>query len=238
MWGIGSLAVKQFAAEFGENRTYTVLPYSSNLSGFLALRRRKTNRKSLRFLFSGSLIYRKGFDLLLNAFEKLIEDGVDAELFIVGNGPLESAASRLINSCRNRIKVFGFIQPASLPEIYGECDVLCAPSRHDGWGLIVVEGMAAGMPVISTSATGAAVDLIDKTCGWLIPPGDQTALYTALRAAEGVGVDERLTMGFRGRERTHEFDRNSGATRFIAAAMGALELPKCVRDHAPAPHRT
>jgi glycosyltransferase involved in cell wall biosynthesis len=225
MWGIGSWAVKQFAAEFGQNRSYTNVPYSSDLSGFLAIEREAESNRPRRFLFSGSLTRRKGFNLLLEGMEQLLREGVDVQLSVVGAGPFESQALKLKEKYGGRVEIMGFLQPQDLPRAYGECDVLCAPSRYDGWGLVVVEGMAAGMPVISTSATGAAVDLLDDSCGWVIRPSDQISLYNALKSAADIDTSKLRQMGLMGRERARAFDVEEGTQRFVSAALSAMQSP-------------
>jgi glycosyltransferase involved in cell wall biosynthesis len=224
MWGIGSWAVKQFAAEFGRKRSYTNVPYSSDLSAFLAIERKAESNRPRRFLFSGSLTQRKGFSLLLQGMERLLQEGRDVELSIAGAGPLGSLAYKLKKKYGVRVEIMGFLQPQDLPRAYAECDVLCAPSRYDGWGLVVVEGMAAGMPVISTCVTGAAIDLLDDSCGWVIRPGDQISLYGALKSAADVDINRLRQMGMIGRDRARAFDVEAGAKRFLSAALSAITV--------------
>ena len=58
------------------------------------------------------------------------------------------------------------------------------PSRHDGWGLVVPEGLAAGLPTIATDRTGAALDLIKpRSNGWLVRAGDPDGLSRAMKQA-------------------------------------------------------
>jgi glycosyltransferase involved in cell wall biosynthesis len=234
MWGIGSWAIKQFAAEFGRNRSYTDVPYSSDLSEYLAIEHKVESGRPRRFLFSGSLIRRKGFDLLLQSMEQLLREGRDVELSVVGVGPLGSQAFRLKKKYGERVDIVGFLQPQDLPRVYGKCDILCAPSRHDGWGLVVVEGMAAGMPVISTNATGAAINLLDDSCGWVIRPGDQISLYNALKSAADIDINKLRQMGMIGRERARTFDVEEGTKRFVSAALIAMQSSSQPRPR-PAP---
>ena len=69
------------------------------------------------------------------------------------------------------------------PAIYSRSHILCAPSRYDGWGLIVPEGLAAGMPVIATDMMGAGRELIAEKNGWLIRAGNLDDLVDAMRQA-------------------------------------------------------
>jgi glycosyltransferase involved in cell wall biosynthesis len=63
-------------------------------------------------------------------------------------------------------------------------DVLCVPSRYDGWGLVVPEGLASGLPVIATDRMGAALEFVENgRNGWLIPAGDGSAVNAMREAA-------------------------------------------------------
>src|SRR5262249_15400696 len=146
------------------------------------------------FLFSGSFIRRKGVDLVVSAFGKLVSEGLDAELHLLGSGPLESALKTQLSSLSCRVRMHGFKQWCDLPSVYANADVLCATSRYDGWGIIVAEGLAAGMPVISTDHTGAARELIEPQSGWIVPSGDEAALLSAMRSAAMLEIDRRKTM--------------------------------------------
>jgi glycosyltransferase involved in cell wall biosynthesis len=149
-------------------------------------------------------------------------DGFDIEVWIVGAGPLKSRAVQLQKKYNERIEIKGFVQPHDLPEVYKECDILCAPSLHDGWGLVVVEGMAAGMPVISTKTTGAAIDLLNDECGWVAPPGNTASLDNALRRAAALDISAIRKMGAVARLRAQAYDVRNGCERFTAAALDAM----------------
>jgi glycosyltransferase involved in cell wall biosynthesis len=184
LWGIGAWAVEEYKKEIGGDRLYLNVPYFSNLDRFLAINRsNEPVAQPVRFLYSGSLIERKGVDLLAQAFTRLVSAGVDARLTFLGSGPLEHALRKATSSIASKIEFLGFRQWQELPTVYAQADVLCAPSRYDGWGLIVPEGLAAGMPVIATDMMGAARELITQQNGWLIRADDVEALYRALREA-------------------------------------------------------
>ena len=117
----------------------------------------------------------------------------------------------------------GFRQWSELPAVYAEHDVLCAPSRYDGWGLIVAEGLAAGMPVIATSAMGAAHDLVTSANGWKIPANDADALRKALTRAVELSAAKRREMGADGRNAAREVDCRAGARRFWDAVSCSLD---------------
>ncbi len=69
-----------------------------------------------------------------------------------------------------RVEFAGFKDWNELPGEYASADVLCVPSRYDGWGLVVPEGLASGLPVIATDRMGAALEFVETgRNGWLIP---------------------------------------------------------------------
>ncbi|MGZ4809164.1 MAG: glycosyltransferase, partial [Thermoanaerobaculia bacterium] len=103
-------------------------------------------------------------------------------------------------------------------------DLLCAPSRYDGWGLVILEGLAAGMPVISTDGAGAARELIQQNInGWRIPADDCFALEQALREAARMEDVAFQRMSDAAIESVQGYTLEKGAARFIAAARGTLD---------------
>jgi glycosyltransferase involved in cell wall biosynthesis len=114
---------------------------------------------SLRLLFIGQLIHRKGVDVLLNALHRM--NDVNAHLTIVGTGKLECDLKNLAHSLGlgDVVTFRGGVANNGLAEIFASHDVLVLPSRFDGWGAVVNEAMLAGLPVICSDRCGAS-DLI------------------------------------------------------------------------------
>jgi glycosyltransferase involved in cell wall biosynthesis len=194
VWGIGDWAVEGYKHEIGGDRLFMNVPYFSDLKRFLALERGDSLAPAhTRFLFSGLLIERKGVDLLAQAFLELISGGADAELTCLGAGPLEASLREVTSPVANRVHFVGFRQWQELPSVYATHDVLCAPSRYDGWGLIVPEGLAAGMPVIASDRMGAARDLVRAENGWIVRAGDRGSLVAAMTAATRQSERDRAT---------------------------------------------
>ena len=218
VWGIGKWAVDGYRSELGTGHCFFNVPYFSDLAPFLSIKRQFEPEQRCRFLFSGSFIRRKGIDLLISAFARLIADGVDAELHLLGTGPLEKSLKAKCSPFSDKVRFHGFKQWGELASAYAQADVLCAPSRYDGWGLVVVEGLAAGMPVISTDRTGAARELIVAENGWLVPAGDEEALYSAMRSAATLGVNRRKVMSDFARQTGRRQDIETGVWHFAQAA--------------------
>lgn len=156
---------------------------------------------TVKFLFVGRLVYYKGVDVLLRAFEKV----PNAELFIVGSGPLreelEAEAQRMGKA--DAVHFLAGLSDAQLKACYRDCDVFVLPSiaRSEAFGLVQLEAMAFGRPVINTSLPSGVpyVSLHGKT-GLTVPPEDAQALADAMCALAG-DADLREAYGKAGYER-------------------------------------
>ena len=158
-------------------------------------------------------IARKGVDVIARSFVRLALDVSNVRLRIVGEGELRESLVRTLRPVSERVEFVGFKDWGELPAEYAAADVLCVPSRYDGWGLVVPEGLAAGLPVIGTDRMGAALEFV-KTGrnGWLIRAGDEEALLEAMREAASVPLSE---MSCRARESVSEHTLRNGAIRFV-----------------------
>jgi glycosyltransferase involved in cell wall biosynthesis len=225
IWGIGGWAVEGWRREFGDRRKYACVPYFSDLSRFAPARPRPpVERRALRFLFSGSLILRKGVDLLANAFAELAAAGRPVELELLGAGDLEADLRRRLSRFGDRVRFAGFVQWRDLPAAYHRADVLVAPSRYEGWGLIVPEGLAAGMPVIATDRMGAARDLVRPGAnGWIVPAGSGSGLRTALAEAADLSAERLAAMSAAATASVSQHQLGDGVDRVVAACQSAVE---------------
>lgn len=223
IWAIGTWAVAGYEAEFGSGRKVINVPYFSRLARFFDIDRSAATDRPRRILFSGSLVKRKGVDLLLRAFIALAEEFRDVELHLLGDGPLREEMRALAGPAADRVRFLGFRQWEELPAHYAANDILCAPSRHDGWGLVIPEALAAGLLVVSTDRTGAALDLVDERCGWTVPAGTLAPLVEALRAALSTSGAERRSRIAAGRSVAAACDVAAGAGRVRAAAAESID---------------
>ena len=161
--------------------------------------------------------------MLASAFKALAAWHPTVRLKIMGDGSLEHILRLQLSALGKRVEFLGFRDWSELPAIYADADVLCVPSRYDGWGMVVPEGLAAGLPVIATNRMGAALDLVQNGVnGWIVPAGDEAALGTALRSAASLS-DERLgEFSKAARESVASHSLEHGAQRFLAAAHEAV----------------
>lgn len=112
--------------------------------------------------FVGSLIHRKGLDILLNAIARMDDP---PRLEIVGVGAEEAALRRLAAQLDVRVAWLGHLSSAQTNEARRRWWLQAVPSRYDGWGVVVNESLASGVPVLASQMTGAAIDLLDGRCG-------------------------------------------------------------------------
>lgn len=127
----------------------------------------------------------KGFDVLLKAAAALRDKGVDFRLKLAGDGPelhnLRSLRNQL--NLNNRVEFCGWL---SSPESFmSEVDLFVVPSRHEAFGLVVVEAMAAGVPVVASDIKGPRDILDNGKFGGLCRGEDPAALAEAVGAVFG-----------------------------------------------------
>lgn len=221
IWGIGKFAVDEYRREFGAQRAYFNLPYFSDLQRFK--NSPGEERAERVFLFSGSLIARKGVDLLARAFVRLAHEVPNVRLRLVGAGELRGTLEQTLRTVSDRVEFAGFRDWSELPSEYARADVLCVPSRYDGWGLVVPEGLAAGLPVIGTDRMGAALEFVETgRNGWLIRAGDEDAIFNAMREAALIPQDKLAALSRNARESVSTHTLQNGATKFYGYAQSVV----------------
>ena len=222
IWGIGKFAVDEYRREFGPRRPYFNFPYFSDLARFGKAARSARGPERV-FLFCGSLIDRKGVDLVARAFVQLASEFRDVRLKIAGDGALRESLAQILRPVNDQVEFTGFKNWNELPELYASGDVLCVPSRYDGWGLVVPEGLASGLPVIATDRMGAALEFVRTGVnGWLVPAGDESAILGAMREAAGLGDDAMDSLSHGARESVKEHTLENGSQRFVRFARETI----------------
>ena len=140
-------------------------------------------------LFASKLQGRKRCDDLLEAYLQLETTGPKPYLLIVGDGEMRATLQqRARESGSDGIVFAGFRNQSELPRLFELSTVFVLPSRHEAWGLITNEAMAAGLPIIVSDDVGCAADLI--RCGengFVYPVGNIAALRAALTAVLAPG---------------------------------------------------
>jgi glycosyltransferase involved in cell wall biosynthesis len=128
----------------------------------------------------GRLIARKGFADLLEAAALLAARGCRFELHLGGSGPEEAALRAQVERLKlaPRVRFLGWIEDKR--GFFETLDLLCVPSREEPFGIVVLEGLAHGRPVVATAAAGPREIIRDGIDGLLVPPASPPELAAAL----------------------------------------------------------
>jgi len=188
---------------------------------------------SPRVLFVGRLVYYKGLDILIDALAS-----TPGTLMLAGEGPLdndlrERAAARGV---LDRVHFLGRIADGDLPAYYHAADLFALPStaRTETFGVVQVEAMAAGLPVISTDLpTGVPWVNQDGVSGIVVAPGDASALAAALTRLAS-DVELRAALGRNAARRAESmFGLDTMIERFRAIVEEAVRTPAWARGARP-----
>ncbi len=140
------------------------------------------SKQNKKVLFTGRLVYYKGVEVLINAFEKII----GCELFIVGKGNLESELKARVEELglADKVHFMGNLSFEELKYAFADCDIFVLPSvaNSEAFGIVQMEAMVYGKPVINTSLpTGVPHVSLDGQTGITVPPNDVLALAGAIQ---------------------------------------------------------
>ncbi|MBI1318976.1 MAG: glycosyltransferase [Candidatus Hydrogenedens sp.] len=197
-----------------------VNPYGVDLDRFQAVAPRRGG-EVLRIVFVGRVGPPKGVPWLLRAFARL---GPKTELHLIG--PIEPGMDRLFaGEPMARVVVRGPLPGAQLAEEYAAADLFCLPSLHEGLALVILQAMAAGLPVVTTPESGAGDVFTDGVEGRLVPAQDVDRLAEAL-AALAADAELRRAMGEAARGRVaHGFTWDDYGARAVTAYRALLAGP-------------
>lgn len=172
-------------------------------------------REGKAILCVAHLYPRKDVATLLAAMTRLSSDAV---LRVVGTGPELARLQRQAGELRldRRVEFLGHVTFDRLAGEYRRADVFCLPSRQEGFGIVFLEAMAAGLPIVAARAAAVPEVVPDGVCGILVPPGSPAELAGALDRLLS-SAEERRRMGEAGRQRASLYDAPLVATRFLEA---------------------
>jgi glycosyltransferase involved in cell wall biosynthesis len=171
-----------------------VNPYGADLPPTIRTGQRTEGKPKI--LFVGQVGVRKGVASLLAAFEAL---GDAAELHLVG--PIEPGFEKVLSSYDSlSIHVHGPVIGTGMAGHYQDADMLCLPSIEEGFGLVLLEAMSHGLPVVATRVTGGSELVQSGKNGLLVEPGDIDGLAGALSSLVN-DFDFRRELGEAGRDR-------------------------------------
>jgi phosphatidyl-myo-inositol alpha-mannosyltransferase len=208
----GRIAVSKPAADFINKHfpsTYEIIPNGIDLNHFSPdvaplpqFQDGKTN-----ILFVGRLEKRKGLEYLLKAYHLLKPDHPDCRLIIVGPGTrMRGKFEKSMAQYNLPDVVFtGNVDYRELPRYYRTADIFCAPATgHESFGIVLLEAMATGKPVVASNISGYASVISDGADGLLVPPKQEVPLAQAIsRLMRDPSL--RFQMGEKGRRKAADF---------------------------------
>ena len=164
-----------------------ILPYGITPENYLSIERKSflteklTYESSIKIFFTGRLVYYKGVDILLKAFTEV----KNCELFIAGTGELENKLKAYAENhgLGKKVHFLGFLSDCELKQAYADCVIFVLPSvaKSEAFGIVQLEAMIYGKPVINTSLpSGVPYVSIHGKTGITVPPSNPKALAKAV----------------------------------------------------------
>jgi glycosyltransferase involved in cell wall biosynthesis len=177
----------------------------------------------------GRLVRRKNLATLLSALARLGRD--DVHLLVVGDGPEEPSLGALADSLGigHRVQLRGFVPEETKYQLLAAADIFALPSLHEAFGLVYLEAMHCGLPVIAARPGGQEDYLEDGRTGYLVAPDDLGGLERALGALVA-DPDLRAQMSAHNRAVAQRFNVAATAARYesLFARVACRPLPVCV----------
>jgi glycosyltransferase involved in cell wall biosynthesis len=166
---------------------------------------------------------RKNLGALLRAYAGLRDAGVPFQGWIVGDGPSRRTWERLRDrlGLRQQVTFLGTVSRRELIHRYRTASLFCLPSRQEGFGIVFLEAMACGLPIVAARAAAIPETVAEGEVGLLADPDDPAELAGALtRLLEDAAL--RRALGAAGRRRVEAYRAERVAGQFLERIRGAL----------------
>ncbi|HEX5939638.1 MAG TPA: glycosyltransferase family 4 protein [Dehalococcoidia bacterium] len=176
-------------------------------------------------VFVGRLEGRKGLEYLIRAIPSVVADAPNARLVVVGDGPEREDCEQLARDlCPDGAVLFaGAVDENAKAGYLQAAEIFCSPATHgESFGIVLLEAMAAGRPIVASAIEGYAGLLVADEAGLLVPPRDPDALAAALIHLLD-NEAERTALGRRAAEAAEKYDWLAIARRIEAIYRRLLE---------------
>jgi phosphatidylinositol alpha-mannosyltransferase len=226
----GKIAVSKPAREFINGHfpgEYNIIPNGVDLGHFspdIAPFEQFLDGK-INIVFVSRLEKRKGVDYLLKAYQQVKKEINNCRLILVG--PSTRWSCKLVEQIRdahlNDIVITGFVSQEDLPRYYQTADIVCSPATgRESFGLILLEAMAMGKPIVASNIDGYASVATHSAEALLVPPKDEHTLAQALITLAS-DVQLRKEMGARGKIKAAEYGWDRIAQRVMDYYQSVLD---------------
>lgn len=238
----GKIAVSVAAARFVEQYFpgyYNIIPNGVDIARFAkATPLAEHQDGKLNILFVGRPEKRKGLDHLLPAYARVQAQRSDTRLIVVGAGKFDRYR-RMARSLKLRdVEFRGYVSHEVLPRYHKSAHVFCAPNTgYESQGIVLLEAMAAGLPLVASNIEGFAAVLTHGVEGLLVLPGDERGLADALLELLD-SEEKRAQMAERGTRRVEEFSWDRVAQQVLSYYERLLHERALGGDQQREPART
>ncbi len=183
----GHISGSEFLPEYSHK--CKILPYGISPEEYINIKKnpflteKATNPDCVKVFFTGRLVYYKGVDVLIKAFRNV---NYNCELFIAGTGVLESELKEKVSryGINDRVHFLGFLPEEQLKQAFSDCDIFVLPSvaRSEAFGIVQLEAMVYGKPVINTSLpSGVPYVSVHGKTGFTVQPENSRQLAKAIK---------------------------------------------------------
>ena len=188
-----SFGLKDLALKSSRKVGITVIPNGVDAPVFREPRETAENGRPFRILTVGRLSPQKRVDVLLSAFAQLKNLSRPVQLWIVGDGPLRQVLEGEARSLgvASQVSFFGWQDQETLIKFYSSSDLFVLSSDYEGMPNVILEAMAAGLPVVATKVAGAEEVVVPGENGMLVSPGDPARLALAIASL----ISDEATLG-------------------------------------------
>jgi teichuronic acid biosynthesis glycosyltransferase TuaC len=179
---------------------------------------------TLRTLSAGRLVDTKANDLVVRAIAMLSARGLSVEHTIAGDGPEMGRLRRLATELgiADRVRFTGAYPHADLPALMRESDLFVLPSWDEAFGIVYLEAMASGVPVIAASDGGATDIVTEGADGWLVGPRDVDAIADAIAGFAAMAPADREQMSSAARRKAEAFTWEANARGLMRIAADVI----------------
>lgn len=211
----GSESARRYSRLLGDGRPVTSVTYYIPLAEWLSLPLTEAPGpgEPIRFLTLAQLIERKGIDILVEACSLLPSEGWSLDIF--GEGPDRQSLQRMIDDRKLPIRLHHPLPFETRMTAFRGSHCFVFPSRWDGWGMALVEALAAGLPVIASDQVMSAHDFIENGKNGFICRCEPAAIATAMKSIldnpSAIASQSRAA-----RESIADFTPEKGAAEFVS----------------------
>lgn len=226
----------------GPHSCSAVIPYGIDASDFGPGKDAQRWRRRLGIadhatvvLGVGRMATKKGFQILLEVAEPLLQQNPTVHVVLAGGGDREAEFRRRVGAFEGRVHFPGLVERDQLADLYRAADIFCLPAVHDEQGNVdglpnvILEAMATGLPVVSTDVSGIPLAVLDGETGLLVKEGDSGSLQSALQRLINQ-PDLGKQFGLTGRRRVvKEFTWDQTSRKYRDVYLRALGLRQPVQ---------